>query len=144
MGARPEGHGHPAAASRRARGSRTPRATPTDVGVEGAYFRSNGGAGKGDWFYLDWVEAVTHTVEHPAETHLVHHPAVTHQEFRYERQVMTQTHTEYRWSVYERTYTPGDDLPWRSRSIRSTGPRSTGHAGRAGHAVAADRAAASA
>ena len=81
---------------------------PHGVGVEGAYFRSHGGAGNGDWFYLEWVEAVTHTVEHPAETHVVHHPAVAHREFRYERQVRTQGHSEYRWSVYERTYTLGE------------------------------------
>ena len=48
---------------------------PHGVGHEGAYFRSHGGAGNGDWFYL---EAVTRTVHHPAETHTVHHPAETH------------------------------------------------------------------
>ena len=47
---------------------------PHGVGHEGAYFRSHGGAGNGDWFYL---EAVTRTVHHPAETHTVEHPAVT-------------------------------------------------------------------
>lgn len=86
------------------------KSDPHRVGVEGAYFRSNGGAGKGDWFYLDWVAAVTHTVQHPAETHLVHHPEVSHQEFRYQRQVMTEGHTEYRWSVYGRTHTPGEPV----------------------------------
>lgn len=39
---------------------------PHGVGVEGAYFRSNGNSGKGDWFYL---EAVTTTVHHEAVTH---------------------------------------------------------------------------
>ena len=52
---------------------------PHGTGVEGPYFRSRGGARKGDWFYLELVEAVTHTVEHPAETHVVHHPAVAAQ-----------------------------------------------------------------
>jgi hypothetical protein len=81
---------------------------PHGAGVEGPYFRSHGGAGNGDWFYLERVAAVTHTIEHLAETHVVHHPAVTHQEFRYERQITTSSHTEYRWSVYERTYAPGE------------------------------------
>lgn len=34
--------------------------------------------------------------------------AVTHQEFRYERQVTTPGHTEYYWSVYQRTNTAGE------------------------------------
>ena len=67
---------------------------PHGIGVEGAYFRSHGGSGKGEWFYL---EAVTTTVEHPP---------VTHDEYRYERTVASEV-TEYRWSVYTRTYTPG-------------------------------------
>lgn len=46
---------------------------PHGVGVEGAYFRSNGGSGKGDWFYLEAIEAVV--VHHDAE--IVHHDAVT-------------------------------------------------------------------
>ena len=116
------------------------KSDPHRVGVEGAYFRSHGGAGKGDWFYLDWVEAVTHTVKHPAQTHLVHHPEVSHQEFRYQRQVMTETHTEYRWSVYERTVTPGEPAV-EEPAVGSVGPH---RAGRAGHAVAADRVVASA
>ncbi|QEV99104.1 hypothetical protein F6J84_02555 [Microbacterium caowuchunii] len=47
---------------------------PHGIGVAGAYFRSHGNAGNGDWFYL---EAVTKTVHHEAETHTVEHPAVT-------------------------------------------------------------------
>ncbi len=47
---------------------------PHEVGQEGAYFRSHGNEGNGDWFYL---EAVTKTVHHEAETHTVEHPAVT-------------------------------------------------------------------
>lgn len=38
---------------------------PHGVGVEGAYFRSSGNSGRGDWFYL---EAVTKTVTHPPVT----------------------------------------------------------------------------
>ncbi len=57
---------------------------PHGVGHEGAYYRSHGGSGNGDWFYLEAVTttvhhpAETHTVEHPAETHTVEHPAETH------------------------------------------------------------------
>ena len=47
---------------------------PHGVGVEGAYFRSHGNEGNGDWFYL---EAVTHIEHHEAITHTVEHPAVT-------------------------------------------------------------------
>lgn len=36
---------------------------PHGVGVEGAYFRSHGNSGNGDWFYL---EAVNTVIEHPA------------------------------------------------------------------------------
>jgi len=42
---------------------------PHGVGVEGAYFRSRGNSGGGDWFYLDRVEAVIETIEHPEITH---------------------------------------------------------------------------
>jgi len=31
---------------------------PHGVGVAGAYFRSHGNSGGGDWFYLEWVEPV--------------------------------------------------------------------------------------
>lgn len=51
---------------------------PHGVGVAGAYFRSNGGSGKGDWFYLEATPPVTHVVHHDAVTHVVHHDAVTH------------------------------------------------------------------
>ncbi len=33
---------------------------------------------------------------------------MAHKEFRYERQVLRPGHTEYRWSVYERTYAIGE------------------------------------
>lgn len=46
---------------------------PHGVGVEGAYFRSNGNSGRGDWFYL---EAVTIVVHHPEVTEVIHHEAV--------------------------------------------------------------------
>ena len=36
---------------------------PHGVGVEGAYWRSHGNKGKGDWFYLEMVPAVT--IDHP-------------------------------------------------------------------------------
>lgn len=29
---------------------------PHGIGQEGAYYRSNANSGKGDWFYLDWIE----------------------------------------------------------------------------------------
>lgn len=47
---------------------------PHGIGVGGAYFRSHGNSGNGDWFYL---EAVTTTVLHEEVTHNVEHPAVT-------------------------------------------------------------------
>lgn len=52
---------------------------PHGVGHAGAYFRSNGNSGNGDWFYL---EAVTTAVHHEAVTHdeykfAFDHPAVT-------------------------------------------------------------------
>ena len=46
---------------------------------------------------------MTRTVEHPAKSRIVSHPAVAHQEFRYQR--LLPAHTEYYWSVYERTNT---------------------------------------
>ena len=53
---------------------------PHGVGVEGAYFRSRGNSGGGDWFYLDRVEAVIETIEHPEITHeetvTIAHPAI--------------------------------------------------------------------
>lgn len=56
---------------------------PHGVGVEGAYYRSNGNSGKGDWFYLEGTyETVVVTPEVPATpgtpevTETVEHPAV--------------------------------------------------------------------
>lgn len=58
---------------------------PHGVGVEGAYYRSHGGSGKGDWFYLEAVtktvtvvdqEAWVEEIEHPAVTEEIEHPAV--------------------------------------------------------------------
>lgn len=51
---------------------------PHNVGVAGAYDRSNEHSGHVDWFYLEWVAEVNHIVHHDAVTHLVHHEAVTH------------------------------------------------------------------
>jgi len=42
---------------------------PHRIDVAGAYWRSDGNSGNGDWFYLEWIEAVTRTVEHSAITH---------------------------------------------------------------------------
>jgi hypothetical protein len=39
---------------------------------------------------------------------VIEHPATTHEEYRYERSTSTDV-TEYRWSVYTRTTTPGTD-----------------------------------
>lgn len=50
---------------------------PHEVGVAGAYYRSHGGSGKGDWFYLELVPAVTKTVEHPAVECPVEEPEPT-------------------------------------------------------------------
>jgi len=47
---------------------------PHNVGVEGAYWRSHGGHGKGDWFYL---EVVTEVIYHEAVTEIIYHPEVT-------------------------------------------------------------------
>lgn len=54
---------------------------PHGVGTEGAYYRSHGNSGKGDWFYLDWVDEVREKVteyRYYRET-----PAVTHQEYQF-------------------------------------------------------------
>lgn len=64
---------------------------PHGIGVAGAYFRSHGNSGNGDWFYLEAVNTVIH---HDAETHeetftvvdseawveVIDHPAVTCEE----------------------------------------------------------------
>lgn len=38
---------------------------PHGIGEPGAYFRSHGNSGKGDWFYLEWVEAEVEVVPNP-------------------------------------------------------------------------------
>ncbi len=45
---------------------------PHRIGAAGAYYVSHGNSGRGDWFYLEWVEGET-----------VDHEAVTHEEFRF-------------------------------------------------------------
>lgn len=39
---------------------------PHGVGVEGAYYRSNGNSGNGDWFYLEAVEKTIVVIDTPA------------------------------------------------------------------------------
>lgn len=39
---------------------------PHKINVPGPYFRSHGNSGNGDWFYLEWVPAITETVHHDA------------------------------------------------------------------------------
>lgn len=51
---------------------------PHGVGIEGAYFRSHGSSGKGDWFYL---EAVTKVIPGQAE--------VSHVDYFWQKQVRT-------------------------------------------------------
>lgn len=46
---------------------------PHGVGAAGAYYRSNGNSGNGDWFYLEAVPAVV--VHHDEVTEVVHHDA---------------------------------------------------------------------
>lgn len=70
---------------------------PHGVGVEGAYFRSNGNSGNGDWFYLEAVEKT------------VHHEAETHKEFRYEREVPPVTHVEYKFAFDHEAVTCDDE-----------------------------------
>lgn len=45
---------------------------PHRIGAAGAYYVSHGNSGRGDWFYLEWVEGET-----------IDHEAVTHEEFRF-------------------------------------------------------------
>lgn len=45
---------------------------PHGIGAAGAYYVSHGNSGRGDWFYLEWVEGET-----------IDHEAVTHEEFRF-------------------------------------------------------------
>lgn len=49
---------------------------PHGIGVEGAYYRSNGNSGKGDWFYLEAVEKTVVIVDEEAWTEIIEHPAV--------------------------------------------------------------------
>jgi hypothetical protein len=49
---------------------------PHGVGVEGAYYRSNGNSGKGDWFYLEAVTEIVPIVIEEAWTEYIEHPAV--------------------------------------------------------------------
>ena len=51
------------------------------VGVEGAYYRSHGASGNGDWFYLEWVDAVYEQVT--VYRFYLETPAVTHVEYRF-------------------------------------------------------------
>jgi len=46
---------------------------PHNVGVEGPYFRSHGGSGKGDWFYLERVKVYDYLTEY---RFAFDHPAV--------------------------------------------------------------------
>lgn len=57
---------------------------PHGIGQPGAYYRSHGNSGNGDWFYLEYVDAVVvhhaevvEVIHHPAVTDVIHHPAVT-------------------------------------------------------------------
>jgi len=53
---------------------------PHGVGVEGAYYRSNGNSGKGDWFYLEAVTEIVPVVIEEAWTETIEHPAVVCEE----------------------------------------------------------------
>lgn len=50
---------------------------PHGIGVPGAYFRSNGNSGRGDWFYLEAVTVVIVVTDEEAWTETIEHPAVT-------------------------------------------------------------------
>lgn len=54
---------------------------PHDIGVEGPYFRSHGNHGKGDWFYLDYVDGETHTYKEYKFSRTT--PAITHEEYKF-------------------------------------------------------------
>jgi hypothetical protein len=54
---------------------------PHGVGVEGPYYRSHGGSGNGDWFYLERVDAVYQQVTE--YRFYLETPAVTHVECRF-------------------------------------------------------------
>lgn len=49
---------------------------PHGIGVEGAYFRSHGNSGNGDWFYLESVETTVVVVDQEAWVETIEHPAV--------------------------------------------------------------------
>jgi hypothetical protein len=55
------------------------------------------GGKNASWFFHGFREAV-----------ILHHDAVSHIEYRYERQVQRPGHTEYRWSIEQRTFTPAE------------------------------------
>lgn len=50
---------------------------PHGVGVPGAYYRSHGSSGKGDWFYLEAIAPVTREVVVDPVYRTVEHPEVT-------------------------------------------------------------------
>lgn len=60
------------------------KSDPHNVGVAGAYYRSNGNSGNGDWFYLEATPEKSHTVHTDAVTEnklvtpesVVHHDAI--------------------------------------------------------------------
>ncbi len=54
---------------------------PHGVGVAGAYYRSHGGSGNGDWFYLERVDAVYEQVTE--YRFYLETPEVTHVEYRF-------------------------------------------------------------
>jgi hypothetical protein len=43
---------------------------PHQIGVAGAYFKSQGNSGNGDWFYLEWVAAVTKVQTNPGQEYI--------------------------------------------------------------------------
>jgi hypothetical protein len=99
---------------------------PHGVGVEGAYFRSHGNEGNGDWFYL---EAVTRTVHHEAETHTVEHPAVTEEvkviDQEYVPGVPGKPGIPAKPAVVEYVYHPGVECPAAPAAAATTTPAAT-------------------
>lgn len=53
---------------------------PHNVGVAGAYFRSHGNSGNGDWFYLEAVTKTITVVDVEAWVEKIEHPAVVCEE----------------------------------------------------------------
>ena len=80
-------------------GNHTGHPQPGDPQVNelGNYFRSNNSNGIGDWFHWEAVYKTVHT------------DAVTHTEYRYSKDVPSGSHSEYRWAIQTRTYTPAKD-----------------------------------